>query len=240
MPRAWTRRFVTQQGPQFARTEGLFFSCAATRDDQAHSGRQSSFQYVIAWTCKLARGRIHSRSSSHLRNAKVLVSGTWSGWRARCPGKVPACAFHAGTAARLRQSRSTLCRLRSRGPIALSISAPRVPWNPARDDVKRDSTDSSCPRTRTAQAFWSPRGREMKHAVLPRILRAGEAPGYLGMSRQVFDREVRPRLRVIDIGKKGKGVDRAQLDAIADEWFRDERSHLQETSIDPSTHLFAH
>ena len=25
MPRAWTRRFVTQQGPQFARTEGLFF-----------------------------------------------------------------------------------------------------------------------------------------------------------------------------------------------------------------------
>src|SRR5207249_6943268 len=25
MPRAWTRRRVTQQGPQFARTEGLFF-----------------------------------------------------------------------------------------------------------------------------------------------------------------------------------------------------------------------
>ena len=25
MPRAWSRRFVTQQGPQFARTEGLFF-----------------------------------------------------------------------------------------------------------------------------------------------------------------------------------------------------------------------
>jgi hypothetical protein len=25
MPRAWTRRCVTQQGPQFARTEGLFF-----------------------------------------------------------------------------------------------------------------------------------------------------------------------------------------------------------------------
>src|ERR1700716_3225258 len=24
MPRAWTRRFVTQQGPQFARTGGLF------------------------------------------------------------------------------------------------------------------------------------------------------------------------------------------------------------------------
>ena len=59
----------------------------------------------------------------------------------------------------------------------------------------------------------------MKHAVLPRILRIGEAPSYLGMSRQVFDREVRPRLRVIDIGKKGKGVDRAQLDAIADELF---------------------
>ena len=24
VPRAWSRRFVTQQGPQFARTEGLF------------------------------------------------------------------------------------------------------------------------------------------------------------------------------------------------------------------------
>ena len=77
----------------------------------------------------------------------------------------------------------------------------------------------------------------MKHAVVPRILRIGEAPAYLGMSRDVFDREVRPQLRVIDIGKKGKGVDRAQLDAIADEWFRDEQNHLQETSIDPPRHL---
>jgi hypothetical protein len=77
----------------------------------------------------------------------------------------------------------------------------------------------------------------MKHAVLPRILRVGEAPGYLGMSRQVFDREVRPRLRVIDIGKKGKGVDRAQLDAIADEWFCNHRTHPPGTSIDPPTHL---
>ena len=75
----------------------------------------------------------------------------------------------------------------------------------------------------------------MKHAVVPRILRIGEAPAYLGMSRDVFDREVRPRLRIIDIGKKGKGVDRVQLDAIADEWFRDERSHLQ--TIDPPAHL---
>ena len=77
----------------------------------------------------------------------------------------------------------------------------------------------------------------MKHAVVPRILRIGEAPAYLGMSRDVFDREVRPRLRVIDIGKKGKGVDRVQLDAIADELFRDGRNHPQETSIDPPTHL---
>ena len=55
----------------------------------------------------------------------------------------------------------------------------------------------------------------MKHAVLPRILRIGEAPGYLGMSRDVFEQQVSPRLQIIDIGRKGKGVDRAQLDAIA-------------------------
>jgi hypothetical protein len=30
MPRAWTRRFVTQQGPQFARTEGLFLFARGT------------------------------------------------------------------------------------------------------------------------------------------------------------------------------------------------------------------
>src|ERR1700730_8425975 len=31
MPRTWTRRFVTQQGPQFARTGGLFLFDAVTR-----------------------------------------------------------------------------------------------------------------------------------------------------------------------------------------------------------------
>ena len=40
MPRAWTRRFVTQQGPQFARTGGLFFSRAATRVTETPSRRQ--------------------------------------------------------------------------------------------------------------------------------------------------------------------------------------------------------
>src|ERR1700674_2539278 len=94
-----------------------------------------------------------------------------------------------------------------------------------------------CPRSRRAQTFRSSRGPAMRHAVVPRILRIGEAPAYLGMSRNVFDRQVRPRLRVIDIGKKEKGVDRAQLDAIADEWFRDEPNYLRETPIDPPTHL---
>src|SRR5438876_2713392 len=42
MPRAWTRRCVTQQGPQFARTEGLFlFARGNACDDRTPSRRQA-------------------------------------------------------------------------------------------------------------------------------------------------------------------------------------------------------
>ena len=59
----------------------------------------------------------------------------------------------------------------------------------------------------------------MKHGLAPRIVRIGEAPAYLGMSRNVFEEQVRPHLTIIAIGRKGKGVDRRALDRIADELF---------------------
>ena len=52
----------------------------------------------------------------------------------------------------------------------------------------------------------------MKHAeeqqrLLPRIIRFRDAPFYLGMDRNRFNREVRPQLTQIPIGKQGIGFD---------------------------------
>jgi predicted DNA-binding transcriptional regulator AlpA len=64
----------------------------------------------------------------------------------------------------------------------------------------------------------------MKHAVLPRLIRIGEAPAYLGMSRALFDREVRPTLTVVRIGSQGLAVDRCELEAWADRLFDRQRA----------------
>ncbi|EXF95595.1 hypothetical protein HK44_023560 [Pseudomonas fluorescens HK44] len=55
-----------------------------------------------------------------------------------------------------------------------------------------------------------------KHLVQPRILRAYQAPGYLGMCRDVFNRTVRPYVREFPIGQQGIGFDRLELDQWAD------------------------
>ncbi len=60
---------------------------------------------------------------------------------------------------------------------------------------------------------------EMKpnHAMqlLPRVIRMKDAPRYLGMDRNRFNKEARPDLVEIPIGKQGIGFDRLELDA----WF---------------------
>lgn len=57
----------------------------------------------------------------------------------------------------------------------------------------------------------------MKTVILPRVIRLRDAPDYLGMDRNRFDREVRPSLIEIPIGSQGIGFDRLDLDA----WFDD-------------------
>ncbi|MBP2270779.1 hypothetical protein ACF8Q9_22470 [Pseudomonas sp. TYF_15] len=52
--------------------------------------------------------------------------------------------------------------------------------------------------------------------LLPRIIRAGDAPGYLGMCRDEFKNTVRPFVREFPIGKQGIGFDRLELDAWVD------------------------
>ena len=53
---------------------------------------------------------------------------------------------------------------------------------------------------------------------LPRLLRFRDAPGYLGMDRNRFNREVRPHLTEVRIGVQGIAFDRLELDAWADDY----------------------
>ncbi|WP_262379212.1 hypothetical protein [Pseudomonas sp. WS 5414] len=52
----------------------------------------------------------------------------------------------------------------------------------------------------------------------PRILRANQAPSYLGMCRAEFNKTVRPYVREFPIGQHGVGFDRVELDQWADDY----------------------
>ena len=52
--------------------------------------------------------------------------------------------------------------------------------------------------------------------ILPRFIRFGDAPGYLGMCRDEFNKTVRPNVREFPIGKQGVAFDRHELDEWAD------------------------
>jgi len=54
--------------------------------------------------------------------------------------------------------------------------------------------------------------------TLPRFVRLRDAPDYLGMDRNRFNRLVRPELVSIPIGRQGIAFDRLDLDAWADEY----------------------
>lgn len=52
--------------------------------------------------------------------------------------------------------------------------------------------------------------------IVPRILRYRSAPAYLGMSRDEFNKTVRPFVKEFPIGSRGVGFDRYELDEWAD------------------------
>ena len=54
--------------------------------------------------------------------------------------------------------------------------------------------------------------------LLPRIIRFRDAPVYLGMDRNRFNRIVRPFITEIPIGIQGIGFDRLELDRWADQY----------------------
>ncbi len=54
--------------------------------------------------------------------------------------------------------------------------------------------------------------------LLPRFIRARDAYGYCGMCRAIFNRELRPYLTEIPIGRQGLAFDRLELDAVLEQY----------------------
>lgn len=54
--------------------------------------------------------------------------------------------------------------------------------------------------------------------IQPRLIRATKAHIYLGMSRDLFDKEVRPHIKAAPLGRQGVVFDRLDLDRFADEY----------------------
>lgn len=53
--------------------------------------------------------------------------------------------------------------------------------------------------------------------IIPRFIRAKDAPGYLGMDRNKFAKDVKPYLTVIQLSTQAVAYDRLDLDAFADD-----------------------
>src|SRR6202050_5922020 len=60
--------------------------------------------------------------------------------------------------------------------------------------------------------------RDKLAPFLPRFIRLRDAPSYLGMDKNRFNRDVRPLLDVIPIGSQGIAFDRLDLDSWADDY----------------------
>ncbi len=75
-------------------------------------------------------------------------------------------------------------------------------------------------------------------ALLPRLVRLRDAPAYLGMDRNRFNREVRPQLTIIPIGRQGIAFDRLELDAWVDDYVsRNGRPAERSETWDAESHL---
>ncbi|MHB1954475.1 MAG: hypothetical protein ACYCOU_12080 [Sulfobacillus sp.] len=91
------------------------------------------------------------------------------------------------------------------------------------DDRHHTNTDPETPTT-TPEDHVSGRAHRANATathgahLLPRLIRARDAPFYLGMDRNRFRTEVRPALTVVPIGVQGIAFDRLELDAWVDHY----------------------
>ena len=64
----------------------------------------------------------------------------------------------------------------------------------------------------------------MRQQILPRVIRLRDAPFYVGVDMNRFNRDFRPKINEIRYGNQSVGFDRLQIDAIIDDYInRSER-----------------
>src|SRR5882757_2590448 len=101
----------------------------------------------------------------------------------------------------------------SSGTAPLSTNGGSDAVSPARAPIP-----PKCHRT-------SPLAGRCANAVAPRFIRLRDAPRYLGMDKNRFNREVRPALTNLPIGVQGVAFDRLDLDRWADD-YKSRNGHL--------------
>jgi hypothetical protein len=69
-----------------------------------------------------------------------------------------------------------------------------------------------------ARSLASPQSSDLHPRVAPRFIRLRDAPHFFGMDKNRFNREVRPCLTEIRIGKQGRAFDRLEMEAAAEEY----------------------
>jgi hypothetical protein len=61
-------------------------------------------------------------------------------------------------------------------------------------------------------------GAPSSERLLSRFVRFRDAPAFFGMNKNLFNREVRPHLTEIRIGRQGRAFDRLEMEASAEEY----------------------
>jgi hypothetical protein len=82
----------------------------------------------------------------------------------------------------------------------------------------------------------SPIAGRCANTPAPRFIRLRDAPRYLGMDKNRFNREVRPALTHLPIGVQGVAFDRLELDAWAEDYIRRNGRHLALSERSKSWH----
>ena len=77
---------------------------------------------------------------------------------------------------------------------------------------------------------------EVSTHIIPRIIRMKDAPSYLGMNKNHFNKAVRPFLTELRFGTQGVAFDRLDLDAWVDDFKRRANTDKQENTVCQKNH----
>src|SRR6266478_3405895 len=135
--------------------------------------------------------------------------------RSSCDWTEPACVRPGGVETHAPHAGPTVVSERMGKRLAVAVALSPLP----RTDDEHPSSYSAkaCRQLYERGPHLSQVADPSSCALAPRLLRLRDAPRYLGMDKNRFNREVRPCVTVIPIGIQGVAFDRLDLDAWADE-----------------------